>query len=222
LLVLQSAANKDIPKVFISFDFNWYHTGQGYEVGQKVAQYGSRPAQLMVDGKIFVSSFAGDGLDINAMRSAAGKPVFFAPNFHPDMGTDMSGVDGLLNWMAWDNDGNNKAPKPGRYVTVQDGDGAYIKALNGRDYIARKLASVPTRGYKQSLANIHDVQLFLHGSSPTLAPRSPTARTGFSLVICSGITVGCRFWTWVLALSRFLPGMITANPITLGLLAPHI
>jgi hypothetical protein len=222
LLVLQSAANKGIPKVFISFDFNWYHTGQGYEVGQKVAQYGSRPAQLMVDGKIFVSSFAGDGLDINGMRSAAGKPVFFAPNFHPDMGTDMSGVDGLLNWMAWDNDGNNKAPKPGRHVTVQHGDDAYIKALNGKDYIARKLTSVPTCGYKQSLANIHDVQLFLHGSSPTLASRSPTARTGFSQVICSGITVGCRFWTWVLDFSRFLPGMITANHITLGLLAPHI
>ncbi|CEL10268.1 hypothetical protein ASPCAL13390 [Aspergillus calidoustus] len=134
-LAYQSAANNDM-KVFISFDFNWYHTGQGYEVGQKVAQYGSRPAQLMVDGKIFVSSFAGDGLDINAMRSAAGKPVFFAPNFHPEMGTDMSGVDGLLNWMAWDNDGNNKAPKPGRHVTVQDGDDAYIRALNGKGYIA--------------------------------------------------------------------------------------
>ncbi|KAL3496299.1 glycosyl hydrolase family 71-domain-containing protein [Aspergillus germanicus] len=134
-LAYQSAANNDM-KVFISFDFNWYHTGQGYEVGQMVARYGSRPAQLLVDGKIFVSSFAGDGLDINAMRSAAGKPVFFAPNFHPEMGTDMSGVDGLLNWMAWDNDGNNKAPKPGRHVTVQQGDDAYIRALNGKDYIA--------------------------------------------------------------------------------------
>jgi hypothetical protein len=78
------------------------------------------------------------------------------------MGTDMSGVDGLLNWMAWDNDGNNKAPKPGRHVTVQDGDDAYIRALNGKDYIARKMTSLPTRGYRQSFANIHDAQLFLH------------------------------------------------------------
>jgi hypothetical protein len=169
-----------------------------------------------------VSSFAGDGLDINAMRSAAGKPVFFAPNFHPEMGTDMSGVDGLLNWMAWDNDGNNKAPKPGRHVTVQQGDDAYIRALNGKDYIARKLSSMPTVGRQASLANIHDAQLFLRGSSLTLAPKYHTARTGFSLEICSGTTVGCRFWIWVLASLRLLPGMITVNHIILGLLAPPI
>ncbi|KAJ5873669.1 uncharacterized protein N7473_013228 [Penicillium subrubescens] len=134
-LAYQSAANNGM-KVFISFDFNWYNTEQGYQLGQKIAQYASLPAQLKVDGKVFVSSFAGDGLDINVMRSAAGQPVFFAPNFHPEMGTNMDGVDGLLNWMAWPNDGNNKAPKPGRNVSVEQGDEAYIKALDGKAYIA--------------------------------------------------------------------------------------
>ncbi|KAI9370272.1 glycosyl hydrolase family 71-domain-containing protein [Aspergillus egyptiacus] len=134
-LAYESAANNDV-KVFISFDFNWWGIGQGYQVGQKIAQYANRPAQLMVDGKVFVSSFAGDGLDVAAMRQAAGQDVFFAPNFHPEMGTNMDPVDGLLNWMAWDNDGNNKAPKPGRHITVQQGDEMYIQALNGKDYIA--------------------------------------------------------------------------------------
>jgi hypothetical protein len=117
-LAYQSAANNGM-KVFISFDFNWYNTGQGSQVGQKIAQYTNLPAQLKVDGKVFVSSFAGDGLDINTMRSAAGQIVFFAPNFHPAIGTNLDGVDGLLNWMAWPNDGNNKAPKPGANVTVE-------------------------------------------------------------------------------------------------------
>lgn len=137
-LAYQSAANNGM-KVFISFDFNWYNTGQGSQVGQKIAQYASLPAQLKVDGKVFVSSFAGDGLDVAAMRQAAGQPVFWAPNYHPEMGTNMDVVDGLLNWMAWPNNGNNKAPQPGRNISVEDGDEAYIRALNGKGYIAREL-----------------------------------------------------------------------------------
>ncbi|KAL5342688.1 glycosyl hydrolase family 71-domain-containing protein [Aspergillus crustosus] len=134
-LAYQSAANNGI-KVFISFDFNWWSTSQGSQVGQKIAQYASLPAQLKVDGKVFVSSFAGDGLDVAAMRQAAGQAVFFAPNFHPEFGTNMNQVDGLLNWMAWPNDGNNKAPRPGAEISVEQGDDMYIRALNGKDYVA--------------------------------------------------------------------------------------
>ncbi len=96
----QSAANNGM-KVFISFDFNWYHdTSDASAVGAKIAQYASHPAQLMVDGKVFASSFAGDALNVPAMRSAAGVPVFWAPNFHPSYGTDFNQIDGALNWMV--------------------------------------------------------------------------------------------------------------------------
>ncbi|OXV08032.1 hypothetical protein Egran_04205 [Elaphomyces granulatus] len=128
-LAYQSAANNNM-KVFISFDFNWWNTGQATQIGQKIAQYASLPAQLKVDGKVFVSSFAGDGLDVAAVHSAAGVPLFFAPNFHPSMG---SNVDGLLNWMAWPNNGNNRA---GSSNSVQAGDEEYTKALAGKAYIA--------------------------------------------------------------------------------------
>lgn len=132
-----SAANNDM-KVFISFDFNWWSTSQATAIGQKIAQYASKPAQLKVDDKVFVSSFAGDGVDIAAMRSAAGTGLFFAPNFHPSYGTDLSNVDGLLNWMAWPNNGNNKAPDATGNVTVEQGDQQYVSALAGKAYIARK------------------------------------------------------------------------------------
>ena len=92
----QSAANNNM-KVFISFDFNWWHTDQATQIGQLVAQYASSPAQLMINGAAFVSSFSGDGLDVNAMRAAAGRSIFFAPNFHPGQG-DFSKIDGGLNW----------------------------------------------------------------------------------------------------------------------------
>jgi hypothetical protein len=60
----ESAARNGM-KVFISFDFNWWQASQGSEVGVKIAQYASHPAQLMVDGKVFVSSFTGDGVDVD-------------------------------------------------------------------------------------------------------------------------------------------------------------
>ncbi|KAJ5943726.1 hypothetical protein N7516_003894 [Penicillium verrucosum] len=134
-LAYESAANNDM-KVFLSFDFNWWYIDQATAVGQKVAQYASNPAQLLVDNKVFVSSFAGDGMDVAALRAAAGRSIFFAPNFHPATGTDISPVDGLLNWMAWPNNGNNKAPTPDHNITVADGDREYVDALGGKAYIA--------------------------------------------------------------------------------------
>lgn len=125
-------------KVFLSFDFNWYHVGEASAVGSEIKQYADIPAQLKVDGKIFASSFAGDGLDISAMTAAAGADIFFAPNFHPGQG-DFKAIQGALNWMAWDNDGNNKAPNSGNNVGVADGDRAYNDALGGKPYIAREL-----------------------------------------------------------------------------------
>lgn len=132
----ESAAQNDM-KVFLSFDFNWWNTGQGGAVGAKIKQYANLPAQLKVDNKVFVSSFAGDGVDVNAMRVAAGLDLFFAPNFHPGQG-DFKVVQGALNWMGWDNNGNNKAPTSGHNITVPEGDRTYINALAGKPYIARK------------------------------------------------------------------------------------
>jgi hypothetical protein len=134
----QSAANNGM-KVFISFDFNWWSTSDASGIGSKVAQYASSPAQLTVDGRVFVSSFAGDGLDVAAMEQAAGTPIFFVPNFHPP-NNDFSPIDGALNWMAWPNNGNNKAPNAGSNVSVADGDNAYIAALNGKSYLAREFS----------------------------------------------------------------------------------
>jgi hypothetical protein len=44
---------------------------------------------------------------------------------------------------AWPNNGNNKAPTPGANVTVEDGDQAYITALKGKPYIARRSIGSP-------------------------------------------------------------------------------
>lgn len=138
LQLAYESASRNSMKVFLSFDFNWWNTGQAGAIGQKIAQYAGKPAQLTVDNKTFVSSFAGDGLDVAAMRAAAGRPLFFAPNFHPSQGTSLKDVDGLLNWMAWPNNGQNKAPTPDHNISVADGDQEYVGALAGKAYIARQ------------------------------------------------------------------------------------
>lgn len=133
----QSAANNGM-KVFISFDFNWWKISQAADVGAKIKQYGGQAAQLKVGSngdQVFVSSFAGDGLNLDTVRSAAAISLFIAPNFQS---SNTGSADGALNWMAWPNNGNNKAPAAGSNVTVEAGDQAYISALAGKPYIARK------------------------------------------------------------------------------------
>ncbi|KAJ5839451.1 Glycoside hydrolase family 71, partial [Penicillium rubens] len=115
----QSAANNGM-KVFISFDFNWWQTSQGNA--------------LKVDGKVFMSSFAGDGVDIVAIRAAADSDIYFAPNFHPGRG-DFSNLQAALNWIAWGNNGNNGSSTPSKQLAVADSDNAYNTALNGKPYI---------------------------------------------------------------------------------------
>ena len=136
----QSAATNGM-NVFISFDFNWWATSQAADVGAKIKQYAGEDAQLKVGAngdQVFVSSFAGDGLDLDAVRSAAGVPLFIAPNFQA---SNAASADGAFNWMAWPSDGDNKAPTNASYVTVEDGDQAYISALGGKPYIARMPSS---------------------------------------------------------------------------------
>ena len=132
------SAAKNGMKVFISFDFNWFSPGgDAGKVGALVKQFGGLPAQLMVDKKVFVSSFAGDGLNVGAVRAASGMDLYVAPNFHPEQTPDVSAIDGALNWVAWDSDGANKAPKPGGVnLTTAQNDAKYQKWLGGKGFIA--------------------------------------------------------------------------------------
>lgn len=133
----ESAAKNDM-KLFISFDFNWFSaTKDAAKVGQMIATYSKQTAQLKVDGKVFASSFSGDGLDVSAVKSAAGMDVFFAPNFTPGGTPDAQKIEGALNWIAWPNNGANKAPTSGVRVSVAEGDTKYHNWLAGaKSYIA--------------------------------------------------------------------------------------
>lgn len=141
-----ASAEKHSMKVFISFDFNWWQTDQAVEIGEMIARFAPRPAQLIVDNKVFASTFAGDGLDVSALRAAVGTTLFFAPNFDPGLDLNVSSVEGLFNWQAWPHNGRNKAPTAHSNISVGEGDQLYINTLAGRAYIAREYSNPPAPG----------------------------------------------------------------------------
>ncbi|KAH8901773.1 glycoside hydrolase [Thozetella sp. PMI_491] len=155
-LAYQAAAEIGF-SVFISFDFSWWKINDTALLGEYIANYAARPAQLFVDGKAYVSSYNGNGMNVSALREdtaaaaqangAAGLEVYFAPNFYPPALPWISnngntwvntsdGLDAALNWYAWPNNGNNKAPTPGHNVTVEYGDQVYLEWLEGKPYLA--------------------------------------------------------------------------------------
>ncbi|KAL9125863.1 MAG: hypothetical protein Q9217_004995 [Psora testacea] len=131
-----ASAAKNGMSVFISFDFNWYQITQAAEVASMLSNYVNESGQLKVGGKAFVSSFQGDGLDLDTVRekvqSDTGIDLFIVPNFRPG---SLGSADGLFNWMAWPNDGNNKAPD-GTNMSVAQGDDTYQQSLGKKPYMA--------------------------------------------------------------------------------------
>ncbi|KAK8151658.1 glycosyl hydrolase family 71-domain-containing protein [Phyllosticta citribraziliensis] len=126
-----SAASNDM-KVFISFDFNsgYWSTSDPAAVGARIAAFGSHSAQLKVDDKAFVSSFVGDGLDVTAMKDAAGIDVFFAPNFNPgSTADDFTLIDGLFSWYAWPTDGSNNPPSASSTYLPTNADTDYTNKI---------------------------------------------------------------------------------------------
>lgn len=130
------SAHSNGMSVFISFDFNWYSTSNTSGIADTIGTYAGYPAQLMIDSKVFVSSFSGDGLDLAGVQSdLTTHEIFWAPNFQPN---NIGSADALFNWMAWPNNGDNKAPDAGNNLTVSEGDTSYTNALKGKPYVARK------------------------------------------------------------------------------------
>ena len=85
-------------KAFISFDFNdgLFSINDPTTVGDRIKAFKDNPAQLKIDNKPFVSTFAGPGLNVAAVEAAAGSDIFFMPNWY--VGNDQTGTDGLFNW----------------------------------------------------------------------------------------------------------------------------
>ena len=81
--------------------------------------------------------------------------------------------DLLSNWMAWPNNGHNKAPDDSGNVPVSAGDDAYEKTLGSNPYMARRYSLI-----LHPFLDTHNIQLFHPGFQHIMAWKLHIARTG--------------------------------------------
>ncbi|TGJ75899.1 hypothetical protein E0Z10_g10932 [Xylaria hypoxylon] len=141
----QAAEELDF-KVFISFDFAYWNTGDTADIIDIVGNYSSHPAQayysmsnnshrFLNDGAI-VSTFVGDSMDWNAVKNALpDQKITALPNIQDPafLANAQTGLDGAFSWYAWPTDGGNSII-PGPMSTVWDD--RFIENLAGRPYMA--------------------------------------------------------------------------------------
>ncbi|KAI0518276.1 glycoside hydrolase family 71 protein [Xylaria bambusicola] len=114
-------------KMFISFDFAYWSPGDTADITDIVGNYN--------DGAI-VSTFVGDNMDWNAVKSALPNQKITAlsniqdPSF---LASAQTGLDGAFSWYAWPTDGGNSII-PGPMTTIWDE--RFIQNLAGRPYMA--------------------------------------------------------------------------------------
>lgn len=123
-------------EMFISFDFNWYSIGDTAGVGNMMKRYVDKPAQLLMDGKPFVSSFIGDGFDWSAAAKVVGREIYAVPFFQPTSGAAADpGVSGLFSWAAWPGQLDNQPLKANMTLGRDD---EYLNVLKpaGKEYMA--------------------------------------------------------------------------------------
>ena len=121
---------------FISFDFNWWSISDTSGVATMLQRYVDNPAQLMVEGKPFVSSFIGDGFDWAGAATQIGKPLYAVPYWQASQANaENAGVAGSFSWDAWPGQLNN-VPVDQNMTTDQDQ--SYLGFLNaaGKTYMA--------------------------------------------------------------------------------------
>jgi glucan endo-1,3-alpha-glucosidase len=123
-------------QMFISFDFNWYKPDDTSGVATMMKRYVDKPAQLLVDGKPFVSSFIGDGFNWKACAEIVGREIYAVPFFQPTSEhANDPGVSGLFSWAAWPGQLDNQPLKANMTL---DRDEAYLDVLDpaGKQYMA--------------------------------------------------------------------------------------
>lgn len=122
--------------LFISFDFNWYSISDTSGVATMMGRYVNKPAQLLVDGKPFVSSFIGDGFNWATVAQNLGREIYAVPFYQPSTSNaNDPGVQGLFSWAAWPGQLDNQPIKQNMTLNRDD---AYLDVLTaaGKQYMA--------------------------------------------------------------------------------------
>jgi glucan endo-1,3-alpha-glucosidase len=126
-------------KMFISFDFAYWSTGDTALITEFVGNYSSHPAQARYNDGAIVSTFVGDNMDWNAVKNALPNQKITALPMIQDpawLASANTGLDGAFSWYAWATDGGNSVI-PGPMTTIWDD--RFLQNLGDRPYMARQL-----------------------------------------------------------------------------------
>lgn len=95
----QAAEDVGAFDLFISFDFNWFKLGDVDRIINIMKRYYDKKSQLYVDGKVFVSTFIGDGFDWDQVARGVGKELYSVPFYQPKPEFATAGdLAGLFSW----------------------------------------------------------------------------------------------------------------------------
>jgi hypothetical protein len=85
--------------MFISFDFNWFGLNDYARVTALLRAYASHPAQLIVEDKVFVSTFIGDGFNWDQVAQGVGRQLYAVPFYQPRTEfAQRADLAGLFSW----------------------------------------------------------------------------------------------------------------------------
>lgn len=127
-------------KVFISFDFAYWNSGDTPEITNFMNLYAKHPAQLMYNGSAMVSTFVGDTFNWGPVKTNTKGKVFAIPNQIDPRGSSYldTQFDGVFSWYAWPTSGNNQ---PTLTPMSTFWDDIFLSSLAGRTYMARGFSS---------------------------------------------------------------------------------
>ena len=131
-------------KVFISFDFAYWTPGDTGLITDYLANFTASPAQAYYNDGAIVSTFIGNAMDWNPVKSSLSDqkltviPNVEDPNSIPGA---TNGLDGAFSWYAWPTSGENKVIK-GPMTTVWDD--MFIQNLGDKPYMAREYNLSPS------------------------------------------------------------------------------
>lgn len=86
-------------KVFLSFDFSYWTSGDATTIAGYINTYGPKAAQFTYNSEVFVSSFIGDGFDWASVASQS-QAIYACPNWQASAYAGASGVSCGFSWDA--------------------------------------------------------------------------------------------------------------------------
>ncbi|WWC73088.1 uncharacterized protein I206_107053 [Kwoniella pini CBS 10737] len=123
-------------KLFISPDFVHYSISDPQQVSDLLKSFISESAYFNYQGKPFVSSFWGEGIDWIKIEENLGKDLYICPYYYASQSAvETPGLDGLFSWYTWPGQDTDEVVYQ-NLTTNSDEEYLNLLAPGGKTYMA--------------------------------------------------------------------------------------